>query len=69
MTSRIAILVATALVPLAAAAPSAPTRAESSNAQRQVYENGIVRVKSAYPFAETVERLKGDVGSVQSSRR
>ena len=63
MTSRIAILVATALVPLAAAAPSAPTRAESSNAQRQVYENGIVRVKSAYPFAETVERLKGDVGS------
>jgi uncharacterized protein (DUF302 family) len=53
---------AAALVPLAAAAPSLPTRAAGA-AETQVFENGIVRVKSAYPFAETIERLKGDVRS------
>jgi uncharacterized protein (DUF302 family) len=61
MTSRFAILLAAALAPLAVASPSVQTRAEGP--ERQVFENGIVRVKSAYPFAETVNRLKGDVAS------
>ena len=60
MTSRMAILVATALAPLTLSTSFAPARAEGSG-QRQVFENGLVRVKSAYSFAQTIERLKGDV--------
>jgi uncharacterized protein (DUF302 family) len=62
MRSCIPILIAAALVPLAAAAPYFPTRAAGA-AETEVFENGIVRVKSAYRFAETIERLKGDVRS------
>lgn len=62
ITSRMAILMAAALAPVVLAAPSSPTRAQGM-AQRQVFENGIVRVRSAYPFAETIERLKGDVAA------
>jgi uncharacterized protein (DUF302 family) len=62
MRSRIPILVAAALVPLAASLPSFPTRA-ADDAKAQVFENGIVQAKSAYGFAETIERLKDDVRS------
>ena len=63
MTSRTAILVAAlAVAPLASASDSPPGR-PNGNPQIQMFENGIVRVKSAYPFGETVERLKGDVAS------
>ena len=61
MTSRLAILLAAALAPLAVVSSSVQTRA--GGAERQAFENGIVRVRSAYPFAETVDRLKGDVAS------
>jgi uncharacterized protein (DUF302 family) len=30
---------------------------------RQMYENGIVRVKSVYPFNETIDRIKQDVAA------
>src|SRR5688572_16219216 len=60
MTSRMVILVAAALAPLTLSTSFAPARAEGSG-QRQVFENGLVRVKSAYSFAQTIERLKGDV--------
>jgi len=62
MRSRIPVIVAAALVPLAAAIPYFPTHAAGA-AETEVFENGIVRVKSAYRFAETIERLKGDVRS------
>jgi uncharacterized protein (DUF302 family) len=62
MTSRIAIVAAAALVPLTVAPPSGPAHA-AGPAHRQAFENGIVRVKSAYGFAETIERLKQDVAA------
>ena len=62
MTSRIATLVAAVLVPLVLTSPLAPAQAEGS-AQRQTFDNGLVRVKSAYGFAQTIERLKGDVAA------
>ena len=61
MTSRMAILIA-ALVPLTLASPLAPVQAEGSG-QRQTFDNGLVRVKSAHGFAQTIERLKGDVAA------
>jgi uncharacterized protein (DUF302 family) len=48
-----------ALMPAALALSSVSSRAESS--ARQVFENGIVKVKSAYPVAETIDRIKQDV--------
>jgi uncharacterized protein (DUF302 family) len=62
MTSRTAILVAAALAPLALATTLAPAHAEDSG-QRRILQNGLVRVKSAYSFAQTIERLKGDVAA------
>ncbi|WP_046866244.1 DUF302 domain-containing protein [Microvirga massiliensis] len=59
MTLRIASLVMAALVPAALALSSASSRAESP--ARQVFENGIVKVKSDYPVAETIDRIKQDV--------
>jgi uncharacterized protein (DUF302 family) len=48
-----AIFAATAIVSLLAASPPAATRADEND--------GVVRVKSAYPLKETVARLKKDV--------
>ncbi|WP_414475472.1 DUF302 domain-containing protein [Microvirga sp. M2] len=61
MTTRIAGLCAAALVPFALALSPVPTRAEDPG--RQMFENGIVRVKSAYPFNETIDRIKQDVAA------
>ena len=59
MTLRIASLMVAALVPAALALSSVSSRAESP--ARQVFENGIVKVKSVYPVAETIDRIKQDV--------
>ena len=59
MTLRIASLMVAALVPAALALSSVSSRAESP--ARQVFENGIVKVKSNYPVAETIDRIKQDV--------
>jgi uncharacterized protein (DUF302 family) len=59
MTFRIASLMVAALVPAALALSSVSSRADSP--ARQVFENGIVKVKSHYPVAETVDRIKQDV--------
>ena len=52
----------TRLASLAAIAAVALTLSFSSNL-RASPENGVVRVKSAYGFAETVERLKKDIAA------
>jgi uncharacterized protein (DUF302 family) len=59
MTIRIAGLLAAALIPAALALSPVSTRAEGSPGQ--VLESGIVKVKSAYPVAETIDRIKQDV--------
>jgi uncharacterized protein (DUF302 family) len=61
MTIRIAALSAATLIPFALALTPLAVKAEQPS--RQMYENGIVRVKSAYPFDETVNRIKQDVAS------
>ncbi|PVE22692.1 chromosome condensation protein CrcB [Microvirga sp. KLBC 81] len=61
MATRIAGLCATALIPFTLALSPAMVRAEEVG--RQTLENGIVRVKSAYPISETVDRIKQDVSS------
>src|SRR5262249_3295652 len=38
-------------------------RAFANSAEEAGYEDGVVRTKSAYPFRETVERLKKDVAA------
>jgi uncharacterized protein (DUF302 family) len=60
MFSVITKLVSTAVLSLglAAGAP-APSQAQMTVAPRT--ENGVVTVKSAYPMAETVARLKRDI--------
>jgi uncharacterized protein (DUF302 family) len=59
MASRIAGSIAIAFIPLALALGSIPTVARDLN--RQALENGVVKVKSAYPVAETILRIKQDV--------
>jgi uncharacterized protein (DUF302 family) len=59
MTSRIAVLGAVTLIPFALAL--VPLSVKSEDTGRQTFENGIVRVKSAYPFNETMDRIKQDV--------
>jgi uncharacterized protein (DUF302 family) len=61
MATRIAGLCAAALIPFALALAPVTTRAEDPG--RQTFENGIVRVKSAYPFDETIDRIKQDVAA------
>jgi uncharacterized protein (DUF302 family) len=61
MATRIAGLCAAALIPFALALSPVAGRAEDPN--RQSLENGIVKVKSAYPVVETVDRIKQDVAS------
>jgi uncharacterized protein (DUF302 family) len=55
MASRIAAT----LIPFALAL--APLAVKAEEPSRQMFENGIVRVKSAYPFNETIDRIKQDV--------
>ena len=59
MATRIAGLCAAALIPFALAFSPVTTRAEDPG--QQMFENGIVRVKSAYPFDETIDRIKAAV--------
>jgi uncharacterized protein (DUF302 family) len=61
MASRIAALGAATLIPFAFTVASLTARAEEPG--RQMFENGIVRVKSAYPFNETIDRIKQDVSA------
>jgi uncharacterized protein (DUF302 family) len=61
MASRIAALGAATLIPFALAL--APLVAKAEESSWQMYENGIVRVKSAYSFDETINRIKQDVAS------
>jgi len=60
MKNYLAALVAAALIPFTSALTS-PARSEEPN--RQVFENGLVRTKSAYSFSVTIDRLKQDVAS------
>jgi uncharacterized protein (DUF302 family) len=53
MLSRAKFLRLTGIAAAALAVPTAETKAKSSD--------GVVRVKSAYGFAETIERLKKDI--------
>ena len=61
MANRFASVCAAVLIPLTFSVPSVGARAEELN--RQSFENGIVKVRSAYPLSETVERIKQDVSA------
>ena len=61
MTSRIATLAAATLIPFTLALVPPGARAEEPS--REVFENGLVRVKSAYPFNGTIDRIKQDVAA------
>ncbi|KLK93460.1 chromosome condensation protein CrcB [Microvirga vignae] len=61
MATRIADLCAAALIPFALALSPVTTRAEDSS--QQTLENGIVKVKSAYQFNETIDRIKQNVSA------
>lgn len=60
MFSRISTFFSAAALALAVVAgPASATRAQT--AMPMAMENGVVTVKSAYPMAETIARLKKDV--------
>jgi uncharacterized protein (DUF302 family) len=61
MASRIAALGAATLIPFTLA--MAPLAVKAEETSRQMLENGIVRVKSAYPFNETIDRIRQDVAA------
>jgi uncharacterized protein (DUF302 family) len=61
MANRIASVCAAFLIPVIFSVPSVGARAEEPN--RHFLENGIVKVRSAYPLSETVERIKQDVSA------
>lgn len=61
MATRMAGICAATLVPFALALSPVTARAEDPG--RQMLENGIVRVKSAYPFNETIFRIKQDIAA------
>src|SRR3954469_14422070 len=61
MTTRTSGLLAVIFIPITVALSSIPARAE--NPSRVALENGVVKVKSAYPVAETIERIKQDVAA------
>src|SRR4051794_38457060 len=61
MTSRITALGIATLIPSALALTPLAVRAEEPS--RQMFENGIVRVKSAYSFGESIDRIKQDVAA------
>jgi len=60
MITRIAKLCSTAAVSLLMAS-SFPGIASADSAVQRAPESGIIKVKSAYPMAETIARLKKDV--------
>jgi uncharacterized protein (DUF302 family) len=62
MSNHLPGRLAAILVPLAIAL-SPPSAWAGELATRHVLENGIVKVKSIYPMAETVDRLKKEVAS------
>ena len=57
MISRIAAT----LIPFALAL--APLAVKAEEPSRQMFENGIVQVKSAHPFTDTIDRIKQDVAA------
>jgi uncharacterized protein (DUF302 family) len=57
MASRIAAT----LIPFALAL--APLAVKAEEPSRQMLENGIVQVKSSYPFTDTIDRIKQDVAA------
>ena len=61
MPSRTVALAVSTLIPFTLALMPAGVRAEEPT--RQVFENGLVRVKSAYPFNETIVRIKQDIAA------
>jgi uncharacterized protein (DUF302 family) len=61
MVTRIAGVCVAALIPFALVLSPISARAEAPS--EQSLEDGIVRVRSAYPVSETVERIKQDVAS------
>jgi uncharacterized protein (DUF302 family) len=61
MVSRIAALSAATLIPFTLALTPLAVKAEEPG--RQMFENGIVRVKSTYLFDETIDRIKQDVAA------
>src|SRR4051812_46710415 len=61
MATRIAALSAATLISFALALTPLAVNAEEPG--RQVFENGVVRLKSAYPFDETIDRIKQDVAA------
>ncbi len=61
MATRTAAAFAAAFIPLSLMLP--PPAAHAQGPRTPALENGIVKVRSAYPVAETIERLKQDVTS------
>jgi uncharacterized protein (DUF302 family) len=61
MATRIAALSAATLISFALALTPLAVNAEEPG--RQVFENGVVRLKSAYPFDETLDRVKQDIAA------
>src|SRR5215211_1068047 len=59
MANRIAGVCAAVLIPFVLSLSAVAAGAEN----RQAFENGIVKVRSAYPVSETIERIKQDVSS------
>lgn len=60
MTTSITVFLAVS-IPFSLAFGPISARAESAN--RQALENGIVKVQSAYPVAETIDRIKQDIAA------
>jgi uncharacterized protein (DUF302 family) len=61
MASRIAALSAATLIPFTLAL--APLTVKAEEPSRQMFENGIVRVKSVHSFSETIDRIKQDLAA------
>lgn len=61
MASRIAVLSAATLIPFTLAL--APLVVKAEEPSRQILKNGILRVKSTYPFNETIDRIKQDIAA------
>jgi uncharacterized protein (DUF302 family) len=61
MTTRAPGLLAVFFIPVLVAMSLIPARAESPS--QVALENGVVKVKSAFPIAETIERIKRDVAA------
>jgi uncharacterized protein (DUF302 family) len=62
MANHITALGAAALIPLALTLTT-PVVVRADEPSRQMFENGLVRVRSIYTFDETIERIKQDVAA------